>query len=263
MNIAFTSILIFIILSPGFMFKIGYNSTNYSVKDPNRNIVNELTKAIIPSIIFHILFLSFLNLFTKYEVNFEQLGYLILGTSDKEIIRNSFAQIGFYIYPIFFYNLFIISFSYFLGHLVRVFLVRKLKLDTNYPFFRFTNKWFYIFEGEFLNFPNIPNDSENIALIMIDVLTKVNGESIIYIGELSDYVVDSAGKLELIKLRYPIRRPFKNDEKDDSKFYEIDSRYLVITASEILNINIRYFNLTEEIDENLQENFVTQNETIN
>ena len=98
---------------------------------------------------------------------------------------------------------------------------------------------------------------------MIDVLTKVNGESIIYIGELSDYVVDSTGKLELIKLRYPIRRPFKNDEKDDSKFYEIDSRYLVITASEILNINIRYFNLIEEIDEEIQDNIVIPNKITN
>lgn len=53
MNIAFTSILLFIILAPGFLFRISYNSSKLSVKDPNRNLVNDLTWSILPSIILH------------------------------------------------------------------------------------------------------------------------------------------------------------------------------------------------------------------
>jgi hypothetical protein len=53
MNIAFTSILLFIILAPGFLFRISYNSSKLSIKDPNRNLVNDLTWSILPSIILH------------------------------------------------------------------------------------------------------------------------------------------------------------------------------------------------------------------
>lgn len=252
MNIAFTSILIFIILSPGFIFKIAYNSSILSVKDPNRNIINELTWAIIPSIVFHTFSIFIVELSSEYYIDFKQLGNLILGVTDKNVVNDSFIQIGQFVYSIFWYNIILLITSYGLGHLSR-YIVRHFKLDRQFSFFRFSNKWHYILEGECLDFPNVPDEYEDISYMAVDVLCKVNGVSVIYIGEVFNYYVDSKGDLEAVHLRYPIRRLFSDDSTSEGKYYEIPSKFLVIPSADIININIKYFNYSIEESEISEE----------
>ena len=85
MNIAFTTILLFIILAPGFIARSAYNSSKLSVNDTNKNIVNELTWSIIPSLTLHTLFIGIVHNLSSYFIDFQQLGNLILGvtTSNK------------------------------------------------------------------------------------------------------------------------------------------------------------------------------------
>ncbi|PAM96284.1 hypothetical protein B4N84_02355 [Flavobacterium sp. IR1] len=245
MNIAFTTILLFIILAPGFTARNAYNSSKLSIIDRNRNLVNDLTWSIIPSLALHTFFIVILHNTTNYYIDFEQLGNLILGVANKS--EASFRQLGDYKYAIFIYNLILFTTSFLAGFLIKE-TVRKFNLDRKIRYFRFSNKWHYIFTGECLDFPDVPDHYEEITDKIINVLCKVNGRNILYTGEYFNYYIDSKGDLEAVHLRNPIRRYLENDEVSDEKYYVISSRYLVIPNSDIININFRYLAM-EEIDE--------------
>lgn len=253
MNIAFTSILLFIIIAPGFLYRIAYHSSKLSVKDPNRSIINELTWSIIPSIIFHTIAIFLIESISNFTIDFKQLGNLILGVTSPNTVENNFTQLKLYFYPIFLYNIILFGFSLLIGYLSRC-AIRKLKWDRKFRFLRFSNKWHYIFTGECLDFPDVPDNYEEITRKIINVLCKVNGKSILYTGEYFNYYIDYKGDLEAVHIKYPIRRYIENDKEEEKNYYTIPSRFLVIPNSDIININFRYFNL-EEItkDEILEE----------
>lgn len=245
MNIAFTSVLIFILLAPGFIFRLAYSSTKLSVRDPNKNILNDLAWSIIPALTIHIIIIALVEWLTKYYIDFELLGNLILGVTDDHQVDVSFRSLRDYLYPIFFYNIIVFTIAFLSGYYLNK-LIRKLKLDRIYRYFRFSNKWHYIFTGECLDFPDVPDDYEEITDKIINVLCKVNGKSILYTGEYFNYYIDSSGDLEAIHLKYPIRRSLDDDGKPSNEsYYEIKSRFLVIPNSDIININFQYIKKEE------------------
>ncbi|AGA76720.1 hypothetical protein [Echinicola vietnamensis] len=260
MNIAFTTILIFLLLAPGFLARIAFFSSKVSIRDRNKNLINELTWSIIPSLTIHIIAITLIEFFTNYEIDFNQLGHLILGVTDKNAINKNFGQLKQYLYPIFFYNLSVFSSSILMGYSLQK-VIRKYGFDRRLRYLRFSNKWHYIFTGECLDFPDVPDDYEEITDKIINVLCKVNEKTILYTGEYFNYYIDNHGDLEAVHLKYPIRRYLENDANDKNKYYSIESRYLVIPSSEIININFRYFNKTElsesDLTEEEKENLIT------
>lgn len=250
MNIAFTTILLFIILAPGYLSRKAYSSSKLSVRDLNKNIVNELIWSIIPALTLHILFISIIHNFTSYYIDFKSLGNLIIGVKESSKVDESFRSLGDFKYAIFFYNLLLFTVSFFSGYLLRK-LVRYLKIDIKWRYFRFTNKWHYIFSGECLDFPDVPDNYEEITDKIINILCRVNDKNVLYTGEFFNYYIDSKGDLEAVHLRNPIRRYLEKDDSTDSDYYVIPSRYLVIPNSDIININFRYFSLEEILLENL------------
>lgn len=252
MNIAFTSILLFIILAPGFLFRISYNSSKLSVKDPNRNLVNDLTWSILPSIILHTISIFLVESSSTFFIDFKQLGNLLLGVTSSNKTEESFIQLRSFFYPIFFYNLIVFISSIVLGYLAMK-LVRKLNWDRKYRFLRFSNKWHYIFTGECLDFPEVPDEFKEITDKYVNVLCKVNGKSVLYSGEFFNYYVDSKGDLEAVHLKLPERRYLENDTEDKKDCYKIPSKYLVIPNSDIININFKYMSSTEVTESELTE----------
>ncbi|MBD8084089.1 hypothetical protein [Chryseobacterium caseinilyticum] len=252
MNIAFTTIIVFIILAPGFLARIAYHSSKLSVSNPNKNIVNELTLSIIPALIIQIAGIFLVNTFSDFLIDFQTLGHLILGATNNNAIGNNFKKIDEFKYQIFFYNLFVFSFAFFSGYIIRR-LVRITKADRKIRYFRFSNKWHYIFSGECLDFPDVPDNYENITEKIVNVLCKVNGKNVLYTGTLFNYFIDANGNLEAVHLKFPIRRLLEDDDEEDyhKKYYEIESRYLVIPNNDIININFRYFNLVEVNEQDL------------
>ena len=244
MNIAFTSILLFIILAPGFLFRISYNSSKLSVKDPNRNLINDLTWSIIPSLLLHTVAIYCVELFSAYYIDFKQLGNLLLGVTSANKAENSFVQLRTHFYPIFFYNIIVFLLSILFGYLARK-LVRYFKLDRRFRFLRFSNKWHYIFSGECLDFPDVPDDFKEITEKYINVLCKVNGKSVLYSGEFFNYYIDSKGDLEAIHLIFPERRYLEDDKDTNKSFYKIPSKYFVIPNTDIININFKYMSSVE------------------
>lgn len=259
MNIAVSSIVLFLVLAPGYLYKLAYRTSRFSIKSRGFNLLDDLVLSIIPSIVFQSLFYMIMVCCTDYRIDFEVLSTLLLGSSENKVSINAFLNLEKYFFQIVSYNILLLIFSYSLGHFSR-WIIREANYDRKYRPLRFSNKWYYILSGECLDFDNVPDKYENISYKIIDLLCKVDGRSIIYIGELFDYYIKNDGELEAIHLRYPFRRFLSDDNKEDdgSKYYQIPSKYLIIPREEILNINVRYIYVNdkseiENSDENLNE----------
>lgn len=248
MNIAFTSILLFLILVPGFILRLSYRSSKYSVKNLNRGFISELTYAIVPAILLQFLAISFANHFTDYKIDFEVLGYLVLGVDEKLIIQESFRNIRDNLSVIFAYNILLFIFAGVFGQ-IGLRLVRYYRWDRIIPSFRFSNRWSYILSGECLDFPDVPDTFEQVYYTTVDVLTELGGKKILYTGELFHYYIDVHGDLKEIHLRYPERRDFDIS----GAYYKIKSRFIIIPNSSIINMNINYIAREEVPPEEIKQ----------
>lgn len=270
MNIAFTTIVLFLFIAPGLISRIAYRSSRLSARQKGLNLFNELANAIIPALLIQTAFIFVVELITSYRIDFEILGSLMLGVSDKAEVKVNFDNIRSSLYPIFWYNFSVLAFSYGSGHLLRE-VIRYLKLDRKYPYLRFSNKWHYLLSGECLDFPDVPDKYEDISFTLIDVLVEIGGEGVIYMGELFDYNIDEKGELEEIQLRYPVRRKLSADHSHSQEselnqtwdsidegttphpgsnevYYVIPSRFILIPFSQIKNLNVDFYSL-EAVDE--------------
>jgi hypothetical protein len=142
-----------------------------------------------------------------------------------------------------YYCAFVIAVSFFAGHISRK-IVRILKLDRKFRLFRFSNDWHYLLSGEFLDFPEVPDDPEEVSFKLVNALTSVGDKQMIYIGELIHFTLSDEGGLENIVLKDAKRRLLEDDVLEN-RYYEIPGRYITIPYKTIININIRYFYLEE------------------
>jgi len=145
------------------------------------------------------------------------------------------------------YCTFVMTVSFFAGHACRK-IVRVLKLDRRFKLFRFTNDWHYLLSGEFLDFPEVPDHPEEVSFKLVNALTSVGNQQMIYIGELIHFTLSDEGGLENIVLKDAKRRLLQ-DDLVENRYYEIPGRYITIPYKTIININIRYFYLEEVLDD--------------
>ena len=146
-----------------------------------------------------------------------------------------------------YYCTFVIAVSFFAGHVSRK-IVRVLKLDRKFRLFRFSNDWHYLLSGEFLDFPEVPDNPEEVSFKLVNALTNVGGKQMIYIGELIHFTLSDEGGLENIVLKDAKRRLLEDDLLEN-RYYDIPGRYITIPYKTIININIRYFYLEEIISD--------------
>lgn len=144
------------------------------------------------------------------------------------------------------YCTFVMAVSFFAGHASRK-IVRWLKLDRKFKLFRFTNDWHYLLSGEFLDFPEVPDHPEEVSFKLVNALTSVGTQQMIYIGELIHFTLSDEGGLENIVLKDAKRRLLQ-DDLVENRYYDIPGRYITIPYKTIININIRYFYLEEVTD---------------
>jgi hypothetical protein len=155
---------------------------------------------------------------------------------DSEVYAGVFLT---YLY----YCMFVIAVAFCAGHLSRK-IVRLLKFDRKLRLFRFSNDWHYLLSGEFLDFPEVPDNPEEVSFKLVNALTDVGGKQMIYIGELIHFTLSDEGGLENIVLKDAKRRLLEDDLLEN-RYYEIPGRYITIPYKTIININIRYFYLEE------------------
>ena len=196
MNIALATIALFILLTPGLLFRRFYYSEEFSKEYFKQSYLELFFSSIIPASLLHVIG-YFCLVSPKYEIDLEVIGTLLSGSDDAKRISKAFHSIygeAKLILEYFFLLCFLASA---LGYLSKQF-IRLTKLDRKIKLFRFQNEWHYLFSGEILDFPRVAGKSEEVDLSYVDVLVKSDEGSIIYMGILADYILSKDGGLDRI-----------------------------------------------------------------
>lgn len=146
-------------------------------------------------------------------------------------------------------------------------VIRWWKLDLKFQPFRFAHDWFYLFSSERLQFKNRIGDRPNV-FTLVALLIEQSGSAYIYRGVLDGFFYDEDGQLDRILLQDPYRATLEElekieldtakelkgkdaatidkmtQEKLSSCFKPIDGTYMVLFASDVRNINIKYLQLS-------------------
>lgn len=153
MNIAVSSIIIFLFLLPGIVFRKFYYTEEFSKQYFKENFFSVFISSFVPSILIHIFVPSIVNI-AGYEVRLDFIGQ-ILTTKDypREAFENFQNHKG------------LVSVSFLITLLLGVVIgyfskkvIRNFRWDMRYKLFRFKNVWHYIFSGEFFDFPRAAFD---------------------------------------------------------------------------------------------------------
>ncbi len=250
MAFAVSTLFLFLFILPGITFKRAYLSSVFSRKLKFSGILDEVFWALFPSIIMHILSYFFLLAGSSaFDFNFDLKG--VLSAALLQQTNENYADI-FVSYLL--YCTFVMTVSFFAGHACRK-IVRLLKFDRKFKLFRFTNDWHYLLSGEFLDFPEVPDHPEEVSFKLVNALTNVGSQQMIYIGELIHFTLSDEGGLENIVLKDAKRRLLQ-DDLSENRYYDIPGRYITIPYKTIININIRYFYLEEVTDDYENENLL-------
>ncbi|MEQ8686738.1 MAG: hypothetical protein RIE86_15670 [Imperialibacter sp.] len=277
MNIAFSTILIFLLLLPGLAFRRLYYTGEFS-KEYFRSTTFEIfALGIIPSIILHVLGYNLLPQITpfsislyfnlieipKISIDFRTIGLLLSGQGDYAFHKEVFENLGARLNSIALYFITTISAGAFFGVAFRIF-IRRLKLDRRFKLLRFQNEWHYILSSEILDFPKVKrngyydNNGQEVEAVWIDALVDTDEGSILYTGIVEDYKLSKEGGLELLYLVNSYRRYLRDDEKslsnkdlleeeaEDGEFdatdgyYRLPDHYFILKYESILNLNVFY-----------------------
>lgn len=239
MALAVSTLFLFLFILPGITFKRAYLSSVFSRKLKFSGLLDEVFWAVFPSIVMHFISYSIL-LVAKSFLYFD---FDITVVLSKTLFDGNSEQYASVFLTYLYYCTFVIAVSFFAGHLSRK-IVRILKLDRKFRLFRFSNDWHYLLSGEFLDFPEVPDNPEEVSFKLVNALTNVGGKQMIYIGELIHFTLSDEGGLENIVLKDAKRRLLEDDLLEN-RYYEIPGRYITIPYKTIININIRYFYLEE------------------
>lgn len=239
MNLAISSLIIFIIVSPAILARRIYFTKELSKSFVSRNTLQEIFSSIFLSFILHFLWSGCVELI-GYKIDYKIIFQLLFNPqaiSDYSNITDS-------IYNIFLYFISLALISIVFGFIIRN-IVRVYKLDRKSTLLRYDNTWYYIFSGEVLDIEKYNKNktitSDNIKQRVVDVLTKSDEKYVLYRGSLIDYQLNDSNSVDFIVLASPRKQIIGEDETKD-----ISSNYFIIPYSEVLNINIKYLEVDVE-----------------
>jgi len=250
MNIALSAVLLFILLIPGFALYNGLFVGSFSKPGPKLSLVEALLGTGIFSLTIHAIALLVLHQPVRFDILTRLLGG-DLKDFDKLVGNNEFKI---YILHFTAYNLTINVVCFLLGRFCRL-LIQANLWDVRFSLLRLHNKWWYLFNGYYLDELGRPGDRGNYDLIIVDALVKSGSEFIIYSGYLIDFVCEGE-LLERIYLQSPERRFLQHPDQEqpaDQVFqediYSLKADIFCLNYSEILNFTIRFITSPETIEE--------------
>jgi hypothetical protein len=268
MSLIFGSVFLFILISPGLLFRFSYLQGTYAKLNFSVSAVEEIFWAVVPTFFLHSVAILLIESLMNYSIRLDILYQLMIGeTSDFEVVRKS-------LFPFLAYLAIVIAISIFSGSMLR-FVIRKLRLDFYLSFLRLGHEWHYLLSGEILNYPKrntrssslkflrkylkaLGRPSKKIQWIQIDALMSSSEGDVIYSGILNEYYLSRDNRLDRIYLSEVYRRKFKKDleldEEESERVQHLDDRYysmpgdlFVIQYDKVLNLNITYY--SDELEE--------------
>lgn len=258
MNIALATLVLLILLYPGFLFRRFYYTAEFSKEYFKQTLTDLIFASILPGFIIHIIGY---NLFIKghFTIDIQTLGTLLSGSTDASRVTTSFTAIDQHASLIIKYFTGISIIAIVSGLAIKQ-VVRRLKLDRRFTLFRFQNEWHYVFSGEMLDFPNIPGTAESVDFKYVDILMRSDEGTVIYMGVLAHYTLNKEGGIDRIYLSDVSRRYLKDDEapgpgKQDNRYYDLPGEFFIVPYHLVLNMHITYYrvNLTPETEKEIAD----------
>lgn len=220
MNVAFGTLIILILLTPGFICRYAFLKGPYSRKNYKPSFTDDIFWSVIPAFVLQLSFFGVLKL-VDYPFSLKTLYYLIIG-SDKV----SFEQLNGGAIPFLIHSIVLMALAFAIGTLAR-WTVIKFNLDLKYNILKVNNEWYYLFSGKLAN--------DKVEAIQLDALVKSDKGTTLYSGILEDYFLNAEGGIDRIYL-IEVSRDMK---------YKMPGDYFVIFGKEILNMNLTYYRLNE------------------
>ena len=244
MNIALPTLVLLILLIPGFLFRRFYYSGEFSREYFKQNLTDLILPSLILSGIINTFCYSIIYILGFRSDAVPAISTLLSGTTDSIKVSKAIDTLFLNFYPGLSYFLFTSLTGSFTGYLGK-YLIRTYKLDRKYKLFRFQNEWHYLFSGEILDFPEIQGSARTTAFTFVDALVKTSEGSVIYSGYLSSYVLSSSTGIDRLYLSDTRRRYLKDDNKQETeeRYYKMPGDFFVLFASEIINVHVSYYSI--------------------
>lgn len=243
MNVALSTLVLVILLIPGFLFRRFYYSGEFSKEYFKQNFSDLILPSLIISGIINTFCYSVIHILGFRSDAIPAISTLLSGTTDSISVSKAINTLFLEFYPGLSYSLFAGLTGALAGFLGKYF-IRTYKLDRRYKLFRFQNEWHYLFSGEILDFPDIHSNAKTTQLTFVDALVNTSEGSVIYSGILSSYVLSSSTGIDRIYLSDTRRRYLKNDDKNDpERYYDMPGDFFVIFSIQIINLHITYYSI--------------------
>jgi hypothetical protein len=259
-NIAFSALLVFLLLLPGFLFRTYFKRAEKIVLDV-KPFGQAAIDAFLAAIVLDLAWYWATVAATGRRADFQTLFTLIAGEKSAEL-ESAIARLAADPWHpgLFFGTLY--AFAILAAFLLRR-GVTRWRLDRRGAplanFLRFDTPWYYLFTG--YDRPAAPNG------VAIGAVVSLGGTAYLYTGVLVEYFLDDQGQLNRLVLASAARRPLSEDAPQDDqaltgewvetggsagaagapaeeRFYPIEGDYFVLRYSEVSTLNVRYLDLS-------------------
>lgn len=237
MNIAFSTLLIFLFVLPGLFFTLAfYNTDNKPLH--YISLTHKAAVSFFITFLSHVFWLFILVQGLNYQINYTAFFALISGAQNS-LYTSAIKSIDYSeLIQVIIYLLVVYIFAFSIGKFIR-YIIRKLKLDKRFDILRLDSPWYYLFTG--YDWEEGKPDG-----VMISACVDFGGQAYLYQGYLDRFFLDEDGNIDRLILTGAERRKIENDKNNSTdqeinpRFYLIDGHYFVLKYSEIKNLNVQF-----------------------
>lgn len=257
MNIAFSALLVLVLVLPGITLRYAYARGPWRWSHPTslRPLADEVAYSVVAATGLHLLWI-YLAQYVGAQPDLTAVMVLLTGAygPDGRLLEPTLASITGNPGAIGTYFGSLYAFSAAAGTLAH-YVIRRARLDLRSRPLRFSNDWYYLLSGEVMEFGELGGGEKNIAGVYLSAVVELGGSAYLFRGIVADFSYDSDGQLDRILLRAAHRRKLSDDRSssdptrsDADRYYDVRGDFLVLRYSEIKTLNLDYFEI-EETDE--------------
>jgi len=257
MNIAIGALILLLLVFPGILFRFGYLNGPYSRKNFQTSITDEIVLSLIPAFLIQSTAYIIIEQWFGYDINLSLLFRMIADIKlidPPEYNNIEHALVWFSVY-----NIITCIFGFLAGKVFRN-MVYRFDWDIKFHSLRFNNEWYYLLSGRILDFPHNTGNSKEIDFVRVDVLCESKDNTIIYCGILREFYLSKTEGLDRIYLTNVYRRKLEADSprelnvplenEFDNRYYKMPGDVFIIPYSQVKNINISYYIIEFEAEDN-------------
>ncbi len=258
-NIAFLSLIYLLLAVPGFLVRSAYFSGEFTRNLLPRSWTDEIGKAILYSVPFHLLWVGLFELtqclgITHHTLTTETVLRLMAAeyTSHDYSFHGIVSRLAENKTYLFVYYSGVVLTSIGAGWIARR-IVWRDELDVKWPWLRYRSEWLYKIMGRG-GLKDVPwKDTES----WIDILSEQDalepGKAVLYRGLAAGYTTEDNGALRDVILTDVKRTIGKKNSNGDVVWTHVGGRFFVMSYSKVRNMNITYEQYSRKLLEQISD----------